>query len=242
MKRIIAITILTFMLSGILAGCVPDSDRENDNNGEIVGGESDESTVGGENIESGGNENEEANGSENTENGDHPTEDGENAESVGKAEENKPEETPLPEVGSEVGKLFKTVSIETIDGGRVSPDDYRGKIVILNIWATWCPPCKAELPDFDKIASDYADDVVIIAAHDYYGRENAPSYVQTNFPDTNIIFAYDSYYGDAYYAAGGDGYVPFTAILDEQGVITYSDSGMLTYEQLKSMIDALIEQ
>ena len=168
------------------------------------------------------------------------TEDG-NIESGEGGEGTNVEGDPLPEVGNSVGKLFRSINLETLDGGRVSPDDYRGKIVILNIWATWCPPCKAELPDFDKIASDYADDVVIIAAHDYYGRENAPQYVETNFPDTNIIFAYDSYYGDAYYAAGGDGYVPFTAILDERGVITYSDSGMLTYEQLKSMIDALIE-
>ena len=240
MKRIIAITILTFMLSGILAGCVPDSDRENDNNGEIVGGESDESTVGGENIESGGNENEEANGSENTENGDHPTEDGENAESVGKAEENKPEETPLPEVGSEVGKLFRSINLETLDGGRVSPDDYRGKIVILNIWATWCPPCKAELPDFDRIASEYSEDVVIIAAHDYYGREDAPAYVEANFPDASIIFAYDSYYGDAFFAAGGTRYVPMTAVLDQRGVIVYSDSGLMTYEQLEAIILGLL--
>lgn len=157
-------------------------------------------------------------------------------------EENPPEETPLPEVGSEVGKLFKTVSLETLDGGRVSPDDYRGKIVIVNIWATWCPPCKAELPDFNQIAKDYADEVVIIAAHDYSGRANAPSYVETNFPNTNIIFAYDGYYADAYFAAGGDGYVPYTAILDQRGVIVYSASGILTYEYLQATIEDLLSK
>ena len=157
-------------------------------------------------------------------------------------EENPPEDTPLPEVGSEVGKLFKTVSLETLDGGRVSPDDYRGKIVIVNIWATWCPPCKAELPDFNQIAKDYADEVVIIAAHDYSGRANAPSYVETNFPDTNIIFAYDGYYADAYFAAGGDGYVPYTAILDQRGVIVYSASGILTYEYLQATIEDLLSK
>ena len=169
------------------------------------------------------------------------TEDG-NIENSEGGEGTNDEGEPLPEVGNSVGKLFRSINLETLDGGSVSPDDYRGKIVVVNIWATWCPPCKAELPDFDRIASEYSEDVVIIAAHDYYGREDAPAYVEANFPDASIIFAYDSYYGDAFFAAGGTRYVPMTAVLDQRGVIVYSDSGLMTYEQLKSMIDALIEQ
>ena len=82
---------------------------------------------------------------------------------------------------------------------------------------------------------------MIIAAHDYYGRENAPGYINTNFPNSKIIFAYDSYYGDAYFAAGGNGYIPYTAILDQRGVIVYSNSGMLTYEYLSSVIEGLLD-
>jgi thiol-disulfide isomerase/thioredoxin len=151
------------------------------------------------------------------------------------------DEEPLPELGNSVGKLFRSISLQTLNGDIISPDDYRGKVVVVNIWATWCPPCKAELPDFDRIATEYSDEVVIIAAHDYSGRENAPHYVETNFPETNIIFAYDSYYGDAFFAAGGTKYVPMTAVLDQRGVIVYSDSGLMTYEELTGIIDGLLK-
>ena len=147
------------------------------------------------------------------------------------------ESNKAPEVGTDVGDLFASITIKTLSGEYISPDDYRGKIVIVNIWATWCPPCKAELPDFDKIADEYADEVVIIAAHTPSGSENAKNYVETNFPGTKIIFAYDTAASDIYVAAGGDGYIPYTAILDRNGVIIYSDSGALSYESLASIIE-----
>lgn len=214
---------------------------ENNGNSSTNGGEStknngDSSTEGGESTENGNNGT--TDGGENEKNDSNISSD--NSENNGSGEDNE-EDTPTYVVGSEVGNLFASVTLERLDGGTVSPDNYRGKIVIVNIWATWCPPCKAELPDFNNIANEYADEVVIIAAHDYAGRANAPDYVQTNFPDTKIIFAYDSYNGDAYIAAGGDGYIPFTAILDQNGVIVYSDSGILTHEQLRSIIEGLLK-
>ena len=63
----------------------------------------------------------------------------------------------------------KDTVAETPKGGRIAPDfmltstdgksiklsDYRGKVVVLDFWATWCPPCKAEVPDFIKLYSKY---------------------------------------------------------------------------------------
>ena len=130
------------------------------------------------------------------------------------------------------------MTLQTLDGGSVSTSDFAGKIIILNIWATWCPPCKAELPDFNRIASEYKDEVVIIAAHTPNGNANAKDYVATNFPETDIIFAYDTNYSDAYIAVGGNGYVPYTAIIDKDGVIVYTDSGILSHSQLVAFIEA----
>ena len=146
----------------------------------------------------------------------------------------------LPEIGTKVGDRFADLTIMTMDGGSINTAELRGKIIILNLWATWCPPCKAELPDFDLIASEYKDHVVIIAADVDAGTGNAHSYVQQNFPESDIVFAYDSLYGEAYFAAGGNGYVPYTAIMDQNGVIVYTDSGMLSHSMLVSIIEGLI--
>ena len=152
-----------------------------------------------------------------------------------------PEQTdpPAAVVGNKVGNLMQSVTLERVDGGTVSTTGHEGKILILNIWATWCPPCKAELPDFNRIASEYADDVVIIAAHDVYGKTNAPAYVEQNFANSKIIFAYDNTSYEAFMAAGGGEYIPRTAIVDRNGVIVYSNYGVLSYEQLVKIIESL---
>jgi thiol-disulfide isomerase/thioredoxin len=130
------------------------------------------------------------------------------------------------------------MTLETLEGETINTADLRGKIIVFNVWATWCPPCKAELPDFNELASEYDGEVVFIAVHCYdSAMYDMPSYVADNFPDTKIIFAYDTPNSDAYIAAGGVGYVPQTAIIDRNGIIIYSDSGALTRSWLASFIE-----
>ena len=171
---------------------------------------------------------------------------GENQPDGGQPEGNQPEENQpednLPEIGTAVGYRFKDITLQTVSGETVSTADLRGKIVIVNSWATWCPPCREELPDFDRIATEYKDQVVIIAADVDAGSGSAKSYVEQNFPTTDIIFAYDTVYGDAYYAAGGWKYVPRTAIIDQNGVIIYSDDGAMSYYQLVAIIESALEK
>jgi thiol-disulfide isomerase/thioredoxin len=164
----------------------------------------------------------------------------ENEENSDSGEEKDENTTPLPEIGTKVGNRFADVTLETMSGESINTADLRGKIVILNLWASWCPPCKAELPDFDRIATEYKDQVVIVAADVDAGKGGAYSYVQQNFPESDIIFAYDTVYGTAYSLAGGNGYIPYTAIMDQNGVIVYSDSGMLSHTVLVNIIEGLL--
>ncbi|MFF1304897.1 TlpA family protein disulfide reductase [Streptomyces sp. NPDC058307] len=46
------------------------------------------------------------------------------------------------------------LSGKTVDGGRLDVADYRGKVVVLNVWGSWCPPCRAEAPSFEKVFQD----------------------------------------------------------------------------------------
>ena len=143
---------------------------------------------------------------------------------------------PILTVGSEVGNLCPSLDLERIGGGTVNIEDYRGKVIIVNAWGTWCPPCRNELPDFDRIASEY-DDVVIIAAHSYFDSAKAESYVNTNFPNTKIIFAYDTVNDDCWSSIGGVHYYPRTVVLDINGVITFGHDGAISYEALKQIVE-----
>ncbi len=92
-------------------------------------------------------------------------EDGE-ASSPSSAETNdreSEEEGVNAEEGLDVGNVAPDVKLTTLEGEEVYLSDYRGKRVMLNFWATWCPPCRAEMPDMEKFHQD--TDVEIIAVN-----------------------------------------------------------------------------
>jgi len=64
------------------------------------------------------------------------------------------------------------LSLETLSGQTVELADYRGKLVMVNFWAPWCPPCRQEMPDLEAFHKKYDDTVVLGLAVDYRSREN----------------------------------------------------------------------
>lgn len=87
------------------------------------------------------------------------------------------------EVGLEKGNIAPDFELETLDGEAVKLSDYRGEKVLLNFWATWCPPCRAEMPDMQKVHEENRDDGVILAVN---VRETEQS-------DTNVKNFIDEY-------------------------------------------------
>jgi peroxiredoxin len=62
-------------------------------------------------------------------------------------------------------------TLENLEGKKVSLKDYRGKVVFLNFWATWCPPCRLEMPSMNRLYNEYKDKGLVILAINL--RENA---------------------------------------------------------------------
>jgi len=68
--------------------------------------------------------------------------------------------TPAPQKGF----LAPDFTLETLDGETVTLSDLRGQAVLVNFWATWCPPCRAEMPAFQEAYQDYEDQGFVIVA------------------------------------------------------------------------------
>lgn len=152
--------------------------------------------------------------------------------------ETEPPKLELPK-GVEVGNICMGAKLPYVEGDEsFSISKKTDKITVLNFWGTWCGPCKAELPYFDQIASEYADSVQIVTIHSDYGLDKAPQYIEENYPDSKMIFTYDA--NDAYYNLLVKGSAwPTTVILDQNGVILNKTVGKMEYETLKAIINTV---
>nr|WP_319216815.1 TlpA disulfide reductase family protein [uncultured Trichococcus sp.] len=70
-------------------------------------------------------------------------------------------EAPEAQTGINIGQLAYDFELQDMDGNAVKLSDYRGKKVFLNFWASWCPPCKAEMPHLQAFSEEQEDTVVL---------------------------------------------------------------------------------
>src|SRR5438105_12850284 len=76
-----------------------------------------------------------------------------------------------------------------LDGRQISTSDWRGKVVLINFWATWCPPCRAEIPDLIALQEKYRDQLQIIGvSEDEAGPEVVKRFVAEHRMNYPVVF------------------------------------------------------
>ncbi len=109
------------------------------------------------------------------------------------------------------------------EGKSVKLSDFKGKVVVLNFWATWCPPCRREIPDFIALQKQYADKglVIIGVSMDEGGAEVVKPFAKKMGINYPIVL------GDQKTAAayGGIQVVPTTFVIDKTGKIAAQHEG-----------------
>jgi thiol-disulfide isomerase/thioredoxin len=111
-----------------------------------------------------------------------------------------------------------------MDGKRHSLSDYRGKVIMLNFWATWCPPCRREIPSMESIYRDLGKSgFLVLAVNEFEEPDHVFAYTGqlSVFPTFPILFDRDSAVSQAYKVKG----LPTTVLIDAQGRIVYRAVG-----------------
>ena len=128
---------------------------------------------------------------------------------------------------------------ELADGTTFTLSEQKGKIVLLNFWATWCGPCVAEMPAFERLHGEYGEDVAVLAVNCLEDKETVDQFIsdeQYTFP-----IAYDAA-GKINQKYPSDG-IPYTLVIDEEGMIQKIYVGAADaetqYQEYKSAIEAL---
>ncbi|WP_042150091.1 peroxiredoxin [Paucisalibacillus sp. EB02] len=140
----------------------------------------------------------------------------------GEAEENNE-----PVIGLKVGNKAPDFQLQTLTGDNVKLSDFRGNRVMINFWATWCPPCRAEMPDMEQFHQD--KDIVILAINltdtetSIEDVESFSDEYKLTFPilmDSNLDVA-------TLYMIQP---IPTTYMVDSKGIISYKALGAMNYD------------
>ena len=147
----------------------------------------------------------------------------------------KPADAPA---GHEPGQRPPDFTLATLDGGAFTLSGQRGRVTVINLWATWCGPCVRELPHFDRLRLAYPDDVAVLAIHSDLVTEDVAAYLALY--DYGIAFAVDTD-GAVIASLGGSTMLPQTIVLDRSGIVTYNRVGSVTYEALEELVLAAMQ-
>ncbi len=132
------------------------------------------------------------------------------------------------------------LTLKSIEGQTVRLSDYRGKVVLINFWATWCPPCRAEIPDLVKFQKEYGKDGLQIIGVTYPPEERARVRMFTRRLKVNYPVALGTRETKASFSR--DETLPLTVIIDREGVIRGTIAGILLPEEFNEQIKPLLQQ
>ncbi|WP_110111829.1 TlpA disulfide reductase family protein [Bacillus sp. CGMCC 1.16541] len=157
-----------------------------------------------------------------------------------KKEEQQPFTTTSvqPGMGLLEGQRPPNIELTTLDGGSFRLNDYRGKKVILNFWATWCPPCKAEMPDMQKLYEKYGKENVEIVAVNLTQAEKNKEDIQRFKEEYGLTFIIPLDETGTIANQYNVYSIPTSYILDEEGLIQQQIIGPMTYEWMEEQIQS----
>ena len=143
------------------------------------------------------------------------------------------EDVPLNNIAiNEIPKSISPIIFEDFLGNKISLEEYRGKLVIINFWATWCAPCKKEMPSLDRLyqSSDFKNLEVFAVNMEEPNKEKTEKFFENlKIQKLEIFFDYDLDFVKEFKLRG----VPTTVLINKQGKEFARIIGEVNFEDRK---------
>ena len=149
-------------------------------------------------------------------------------------EASDPYESDAP-TGFNVGQQLEDFTAQCFDGSTFNLHEKRGKVVIINLWATWCGPCVAELPHFNEFYDKHKDDCAVLACHSPNVTDDVEEFLSSKGWD--MPFTLDDEENGIFEKTNGSGVLPQTIVLNRRGEVTYNEIRSVTPEMLEQLYE-----
>ena len=130
--------------------------------------------------------------------------------------------------------------VTTLDGDSLSLEQLRGKVVLVNFWATWCPPCRIEMPGFQRVYEKKRDAGFAIVGLSTDATGSAA--VRAFLAERGVTYPVAMANGQAVRDFGGVNLLPSSFLIDRQGRIRHEVRGMFTSVALEQAVDRLLAE
>lgn len=118
---------------------------------------------------------------------------------------------------------------------RFAVSDFKGKVVIMTFWATWCGYCVGDMPIWDRFAQEYGDDLVVVAVNRGDDDGSALKYAQESGYD--FIWAMETPETSASYPSSG---IPYAVVIDREGTVQFIANGSFRGDMYAVMADIIV--
>ncbi len=141
-------------------------------------------------------------------------------------------------IAPRVNFAMPAFTLNTLDGNTLASENLRGKIVLVNFWATWCPPCRSEMPLLQSIAKEYATkDVVVIAIDVGEDRATVMQYAQNLGLTFPILLDEQTNVATTFQVSA----MPTSFFVDREGVIRAAYLGAMNRAYIQAQLVPLLE-
>jgi thiol-disulfide isomerase/thioredoxin len=153
---------------------------------------------------------------------------------------------PPPAAFVSLPQELRDTTLQTLDGGSLKLSDFADKVVVLNIWATWCGPCRLEMPELVKMSNEYKSrGLVVLGLATTYNEHNdqthVKEYVQSQNVPYKIIWDDGTLAGPLVQAVAGKSVIPQSFVISRDGRIVKHFTGFSAYSTPQLMRQAIEE-
>ena len=152
-----------------------------------------------------------------------------------------PMSTPVVNSNTDLlGSFRPDFQLGSNSGESLGPTDFSGKTILINFWATWCAPCRQEMPmlvDLQRVHSSAGLQVIGIALDDVQSVRKFVESFGISYPilvGSEDVFETSAAYGNA------EGVLPYSVLIDKTGIVRWQYSGIIKHEQIKRLLSELL--